>query len=254
MTPFAAFCGKELMEVRRTYRLYILMAVFALLGLMSPIVAKVIPDLIGGMGIEGVVITFPESTAMDSWTQFFGNVSQIGILALVIVYGGIMSGELSKGTLVNVLSKGIGRGEVVMSKFAVASAVWTACYLLSFAAAYAYTEFLWDSNETADAALAFACPWAYGLFMLSILILGGIAFKTTYGSLLTVLGATVLMGLASLIPGSKWVNPLTVSGESYALLNGARPPMEFALPLAVCVSLTAACLAASVLAFRRKGA
>jgi ABC-2 type transport system permease protein len=71
MRSYIAFTKKELLEQLRTYKCLIILSVFFILGMMSPLFAKLMPDIIGGMEIEGIQITIPEPTAVDAYTQFF---------------------------------------------------------------------------------------------------------------------------------------------------------------------------------------
>ena len=74
MSGFAAFLRKEAMETRKTWRLWVLPGVLVFLGLTTPILAAVTPALLK-MTAErtpGVVIRFPEPTALDAYLQFMG--------------------------------------------------------------------------------------------------------------------------------------------------------------------------------------
>jgi ABC-2 type transport system permease protein len=175
MNQFIAFTKKEFYESVATFRLYILFAVFLVLGMLSPLMAKLTPEILemlGDMG-TGIAIQMPEPTMMDAWGQFFKKLSQIGMLALVIVFGGLMSNELSKGSLTNLLTKGLNRHTVIFSKFFSASVLWICSYLLCFGVCYAYTAYFWEIGTMGHALLAFAAPWLFGEFMLALLIFSG---------------------------------------------------------------------------------
>jgi len=63
------------------------------------------PEIVGSLVTDGVVITLPEPTAYDAWAQFFKNATQMGLFVMVILFSGVLSSELSKGTLINLLTK-----------------------------------------------------------------------------------------------------------------------------------------------------
>lgn len=108
MKSFIAFSRKEFIEYLRTYKLFIVIMIFLLLGFLNPITAKYLPEIVSLVMPEGVM-NIPTPTVFDSWAQFFKNVPQMGLIIFLVVFGGVMSNELSKGTLVNILSKGFPR-------------------------------------------------------------------------------------------------------------------------------------------------
>ena len=157
MKAYFAFCKKEWMESLRTYKFAIMLAVFVLLGIMSPMFAKMLPELLKGIDLgNGINFQLPEPSALDSWAQFFKNIGQLGVLTLVIVFSGITANEFSKGTLINILTKGMKRHTVIFSKFTVASFIWSVSYLLCLGITYAYTAYYWETGDLPHAFLAFA--------------------------------------------------------------------------------------------------
>lgn len=251
MKAFVTFCNKELLENWRTHKIIILLAVFALLGIMNPLIAKLMPDLLNGTELDGIILTLPEPTAFDSWTQFFSNVGQMGLLAIVIVFCGMMSNEFSKGTLVNILTKGMKRHTVIFAKFLVASVIWKTCYLLSLGITYAYTAYFWEGVTLSHAFLAFTSPLVYGFLLIALMILGGILFKTFSGSLLFTGGAAVILSLLNLSPKLYRYNPVSLA-DTLSLLSGQKAPGDFIPALIICLGATVFLFAASVLAFNRK--
>jgi ABC-2 type transport system permease protein len=257
MRQLAAFCKKELYESVATFKLWVLLAVFILFGMMSPLLAKLTPELLRSLGdfgeLSGLQIFLPEPTAFDSWAQFFKNIGQMGMLVLVIMFSGTMSGELSKGTLVNLLAKGLSRHTVIVAKFAVATVLWTVAYVLSLGVCAAYTAYFWGASELNHTFLAFAAPWLFGELLLSLLIFGGTLFGTIYGSLLSCLGVVIALNVVAIIPSVARYNPVTLSGGTLTLLSGASTPSDFAPALLICVLLIIAFIISTLLVFNKKG-
>jgi ABC-2 type transport system permease protein len=249
---YIAFTKKEFTESVRTYKLLILLAVFLLFGMMSPLLAKFTPEILKSVGLSGMEFTVPEPTAMDSWTQFFKNVGQMGMLVLVIVFSGIMANEFSRGTLVNVLTKGLKRHTVIFSKLTAATLLWTASYVLCFATTYSYTAYFWDIGELNHGFLAFFSPWLFGLLLITLLILGGTLLKTFLGSLLFTGGAVIVMTLLNIAPKLYKYNPVALCGDNTALLTGARDVSDFLPAVIICAVLVVALTAVSVWVFDRK--
>ena len=125
MRGYLAFVKKELLEQVRTCKLLILLLVFLYFGMLSPLMAKLMPEILSQMPMDGITITIPDPTAIDSYSQFFKNLTQMGLIVLVLLFSGTLTTELSKGTLINVLTKGVTRYAVILAKYTVALVLWS---------------------------------------------------------------------------------------------------------------------------------
>jgi ABC-2 type transport system permease protein len=254
MSQFAAFTKKEFVESAATYRLYIMLSIFLIFGILSPMMARLLPLLIENMGdTGGFIIIIPEPTAMDSWAMFFSNVGELGIPILVIIFCGIMSNEFSKGTLINLLSKGLKRHTVILSKFFTAGVLWTMSYLVCFGICYGYTVYFWESIAFEYALLTFISPWLFGLYMLSLLILIGTLLGNIYGNLLVSLGVAVIMLMvSSFVPRAARFVPINLAGGTVGLVVGTSQPSDFIPAVIICVVMILVFVAGAVLFFNKK--
>lgn len=254
MRQFVAFTKKEFRESTATFRAYILLTVFLLLGMMSPLFAKLTPDILNSLGDmgQGITIQMPDPTALDAWAQFFKNVSQMGMLVLVIIFSGIMSNEFSRGTLVNLLTKGLSRKTVILSKFLTAGLLWTAAYLLCLGVCFAYTAYFFDIGGISYALLVFISPWLFGELLLALLIFGGTLFGNIYGSLLTCFAAVVALNILSIAPKAAKYNPVSLASGTLSILYGAGGPSDFVPALIICAAATIALIIVSILIFDKK--
>ena len=253
MKAFLAFTKKEFTESLRTYRLVILGAVFLLLGVMSPLTAKLLPEILGGLDMGGgVTLTLPEPAAMDSWAQFFKNVGQMGMLALIISFCGIMANEFSRGTLVNLLTKGMKRHTVILAKFLSASVLWAGSYLLCLAVCYAYTAYYWPASGLRHAFLAFLAPWLFGELLIALLIFGGMLSGNFYGSLGVCGGAVTALLLLNIAPKLQKHSPVVLASGTLELLNAQKDAADFLPAMIICGAAVALLIAASVAMFHKK--
>ena len=182
MRAFIAMTKKEFLESIRTYKLFIIVAVFLLFGMLNPITAKIMPKLLSSFMPEGMTITLGEPHTIDSWIQFYKNMSTQLIL-FVIVYSGIVPNELTKGTLINMLTKGLPRKSVILSKFTATISIWTVSYLICFVITLVYTMYLLP-GELPNIIFAACCMWLFGVLEISMMLLGGALSGSIYGSLL----------------------------------------------------------------------
>ncbi len=252
MRQFIAFTKKEFLEYFRTHKFIIIMAVFLLFGFLSPLIAMLMPIILESIVPEGMDITIPEPSAIDSWAQFYKNITQMGLFIMVIILSGIMSNEYNKDTLINVLTKGLDRKTVILSKYTMSSLLWTCAYLISFIVTWIYTEVFWGSVGITNIIPAALFLWIYGLFLLSIIILGSTIFKNVYGALLFVGGIVILQLILNIIPGIQQLNPIMLASDNLNLIAGTLNIEDFTLSLLTTVLLTIVSLVLTVNIFNKK--
>jgi len=260
MRNYAIFLKKEIVEALKTYRLLILGAVLLLLGMMSPLVARFTPEILkwamesdpatAGMDLSAM-LTLP--TAFDSWVQFYSNVGLMGYIALVIVFSGMVSSETSKGTLTIMLSKGLSRTSVILSKLTNAVLVWTGGYCLAAVTAWGYTVYMFE-GRVPNLLFALFGMWLFGVFLLAVTALASTLTDKSFICLVAVGVAVVILNLISIIPGAGKYNPVALSGTSIALLTDDMTPRALLPALIVAGLGIAAFSIAAIIAFNKKNA
>jgi ABC-2 type transport system permease protein len=141
---------KEIFEIFKTSKIYVLPVIFLFFGITSPLMTKLLPDILKNLP-GGVKITLPVQIWADSFMQFFKNLNQIGIIAIILVFMGTVSDEKSKGTAIMVLTKPVSRVSLVISKFLSNSLLALIAILLGFIVCLFYTYRLFpDINVEAS--------------------------------------------------------------------------------------------------------
>lgn len=252
MRNYLAFMRKELIEGIRNYKAIILIAVFVIFGIMNPLFAKLMPELLSSLGGDGFAIQVPDPTALDSWTQFFKNVSQMGFLVLLILYSGIISSEISKGTLINMLTKGLSRTTVILAKYSMLILTWTLSYALCLLVTWGYTVYLFPDNNADNLVFAVVILWLFGVLLISIQTLAAASTKSNYACLLATGAAIVVMFVVSIVPAAHNYNPLSLATDSSALMASALNPSDLISAIVISVALSLACLVAAILVFRKR--
>lgn len=252
MRAYFAFTKKEFTENLRTYKLMIMIVVFLIFGVMSPLFAKFTPEILKAAGLDASALGMGSPTAVDSFAQFFKNVGQLGLFVIVIAFSGIMANELSKGTLINILTKGMKRSTVILSKFTMATVIWTVSYLLCLAVTYAYTAYYFTIENISNVFLTFSSMWLFGMLLVAIVILGGVLFKSIYGSLLLTGGIVVVMTIVNIAPKLQKYNPITLSTHNMQLITAQKVPLDFMPAVIICAVLTIVSVIASIMIFNKK--
>ncbi|NLX64248.1 MAG: ABC transporter permease [Clostridiaceae bacterium] len=221
MRGYLVFLKKELFEYTKTYKLLIMVLVFVIFGITNPLVAKLTPVILKSFMTDGIIITLPEPTAYDAWMQFFKNATQMGIIVMVILFSGVLSSELSKGTLINLLTKGLSRKSVILSKYTCMVLVWTVSIALCFGLTYGYTVYLFPKEDTPNLLFSVSCLWLFGLFLLAVLLFSAALVKSSYGCLfitVIVMAACIIMNI---IPSIHRYNPISLATDNMGLLVGS---------------------------------
>lgn len=250
MTGFIAFTKKEFCESVRTYKFFVICIVFLILGMMNPLTAKLTPELLSSLLPEGMIMNVPEPTAMDSWMQFFKNLP-IGLVAAVILFSGMLTSEISRGTLINVLTKGLSRSSIILSKFFTSALIFTIAYLLCFGVSYGYTAYFW-SNNTSHLIFSISCLWIFGILLMASLSLGGVLFESSYGPLLFTGGITICFFLLSFLPKLQKYVPIKLASDNMSLLSGEAAVSDFTWSIVVSCILILLFVAAAVAIFNKK--
>jgi ABC-2 type transport system permease protein len=173
------------------------------------------------------------------------------MLTLIIIFSGLMANEFSRGTLINLLTKGLRRDTVILAKFAAATVIWTLAYLVCLGVTVAYTAYYWGI-DIHNAVLAFGGLWLFGEFLIALLIFGGTLFANFYGGLAVAGGVIIALNLVGIAPKAAKYNPISLAGATLALLTGEQGSSEFATAVIITAVAVIALLAASVGVFRKK--
>lgn len=251
MKAYFAFTKKEFCEMIRTYKLLIMSIVFIIIGIMNPLTAKLTPNILSSFMPEGMSITITEPTAMDSWMQFYKNVPQMGLIVTVVVFSGIITNEYAKGTLINILTKGLSRKTVILAKFTAASVIWTLSYWICFSISFGYTKYFWWEN-TPNIFFSALCVWIFGVFLVAVLILAGVVFKSNYMVLLMTGLFMVALFLVNIIPKFKEYNPLTLITDNMLLLKESVEISAFMWPIIISFLFIVISIVSAIYIFDKK--
>jgi len=252
MNYYFAFLKKEFLESIRTYKMLMMLLVFFAFGIMNPLIAKLTPDLLNAITLEGMTITLAEPSAFDSWTQFFKNISQMGVIVMVIVFSGVLGTELSKGTLINMLTKGLSRAAVILSKYTCMAFIWTMSIAISFIVTWGYTVYLFPGDALDNLLFSVFCLWLFGMFLLALLLFTATLVKNNYGCLLITGAVIVVCMLLNVIPPVQKYNPLSLATRNMDLLMNTIEISALYSTIWIAVALSMVFVALSVLIFRKK--
>ncbi len=239
--------GKELQEQWRTRRAVVMVAVFVLFGLASPLIAKFTPEILKSVpGAEQFAGLIPEPTAADAVGQYIKNLTQFGFVLVILLGMGAVAGEKERGTAAIILSKPLPRWAFLLSKFVAQAVVYLVALLLGTLAAYYYTLVLFEPLAFGPFLFGGLLLWLWALVFAAATLLGSTIGKSTGGAAgVALLGAVLLLILggfpqvSSFFPSALvgWAAQLGLPGE--VPFNGAALSANGVLILAFLITAVA---------------
>jgi len=248
---FLAVLRKELVEQWRTRRLVVVAVVFLFFGFLSPLGAKLLPDLLEGLGDSGgVMIEIPPPTAQDALLQYVKNMSQFGVLLAVLLAMGAVAREKERGTAAMVLSKPVSRADFLLGKFVALTLVFGLCLALAGLACYYYTVVLFEGTGEARFVEMNLLLGLFIEFYLAVTLLGSTVARSQVVAGGLGLGAVFVVAILGVLPRFGDYMPTALLDWARALMAGTGEPAWGAV--VVSLGVIVVCLGAALVVFERQ--
>ena len=144
VSGFGVLMRKELLEAWRTRRLPVVAVLFLVVGIISPLTAKYLNEIVTLAAGDQLPLALPDPTVTMALEQFQKNLGQLGALAAIALAMGSVSGELDRGTAAMVLAQPVGRPAFLAAKLLAIAAVLGIAMLIGSTVAWIYTAILFE--------------------------------------------------------------------------------------------------------------
>lgn len=250
MRSFRAFLAKDLLEIVRTWRLWVLPGILMFSALTGPPTAAYTAELLSTLGGDVFSGLMPDPTWADSYAQWTKNLSQLVTFALIIALGGAVSGEKRAGTAIMVLTKPVSRAGFVLSKFVSTALLLVGATLLSTLVTWGVT-LIWFPDAPIGPLLAATGAWLlFALLLVAVVLLGSAAVDSGAGAAGIGLGFFFLLMLSGIWgPILRWT-PAGMINAPGAL--GADAEVDVLWPALTTAALAAVLVWAAVKVFERR--
>jgi ABC-2 type transport system permease protein len=258
MNSFVIFFKKELTELVKTVKGVVLAAIFLVIGISSPLIAKLTPEILKLAGLDispeqmaAMGINYPPNSR-DGYAQFFSNFNTIGLLAVIIVFSGLVANEKAKNTAAYILTKNITRAQFILSKF-FSSAIFVFVSLgLAMGAQIFYTMFLFEDDlvKTGNVILFFSLLFLYLIFMLALVLFSSVLTKNVTSATFLAFLIFIVFNIAAAIPKAGDYMPPAVN--NFGILTGAAGIGDIGASIAAAALLSIVFLILSVVIFNRQ--
>ena len=218
MLSFFVLFKKEFSGQLRTYRLLIVVAVFFVFGLGTPLMLKYLYALVPA---ESVAISIPEFTTADVVKSYISSLGQLGLIAAILVAMGSVATERESGTAAMTLSKPVGYGSFILAKLAALAVTFGVAIVVGAVGCYLYTVVLFGNPGEFDFFIATLLGALYLLFCLAVTVMyssfvkspiaaGGLSLVT----LAAIAGTAGLPGMKDYSPGAllSWAEDVAAAG------------------------------------------
>ena len=237
----------EWLRMTRTKRWIAPVAVYTLFGLLGPVTERYLSELLTGLG--GVEVVLPDPTPAGGFTQYVSNVSQLGVLAVVVIAASSLAVDQPPEMGVFLRTRVRSAVQLVMPRVGTVFAVAAAAWIIGALAAWYETTILLGGVSATAVAVGTAYGTIYLGFVVALVAAVAAFGRATMTTVLTSVAVLIALPVISLIPVvERWV-PSELVGALDGVVAGA--PLDGPLPAAVTATVAAAALI--TLAVRRVG-
>ena len=243
---------RQFRALRASWATWALAAVALFFALLSPVTARYLPEILGGLvgGDEAIPIdvsALPDPVPADAWAQWSSNLAQLIVVIVAVVAASAVSADVARGTVVPILARRVTRAGLWSTAFAAVAITVAAITVIATAAMIAVTALLFDGLATADLRAPVAATSLWLLFALSLVAVtmaASGARASALGAAATGIAYFALMAVAGMWP------PMVDWGPS-GLLYAPDGTAHWGA-VSVTAAVTVAAVAAGLAAFNRR--
>jgi ABC-2 type transport system permease protein len=226
---------KTLLEWRRTHRVLVAMALYLLVGMASPVLARLIPEILGRIpedqlgGVE-LLITRQPGIA-EAMAQYHKNYTMMALAALLLSLGCVAS-EKVRGIAAMTLSKPVSRSAWVLSCLVVPAGVHALGTLLAAVAAWFYVRLLFGEMDLLVYAELNALLLLYVLCWVVVAVLSSVLARSTGQAAAISLAAFASLSLLGALPVVGRYTPSGIASLATSLISAREAPDPWGTVLA----------------------
>lgn len=255
MSGFGILLGKELREAWHTRRLPLVVLLFVVIGLLSPLTARYLPEILKAALGDQLPVPLPDPTAASALEQLQKNIGQLATLAAIALAMGGVAGELDKGTAALVLAQPVSRPAFIAAKLAALATVLGISTILAAGVAWAYTAILFEPLPIGGWVALAALDWLALMAWASLTFLASAATGSTTAAAGLGFVAWIFVSLLAVVPVLERVLPAGLAAPAALLAAGTTDGLDvgkLATAIVGSTLLVVAGGAGAALAFRRR--
>ena len=254
MHSFTILLRKELAEGWRTRRTPVVLALFFIMGMAAPLLARFTPDIVAASGGAGLAAAIPTPTTADAVDQFGKLTGQLGAFVAILLAMGAVASDRERGTAALLLTKPVGRGAYLASKMVAIAATLLAASIVAGIASAAYTAILFSALPPVGTLASIALTWLGLLIPAAVTFLGSVVGRSAAVAAGVGFAWLVVGGVLAALPAVGADMPAALAGQarSFALGTGGASTGSLAAPLLISLAILGGSALAAWQAFARQ--
>lgn len=211
----------EWLRLTRTKRWIALVGIYVFFGLLGPLSAKYVGEIVERFG-GGVQVTFPPPVPADGMIQYVSNVSQIGLLVAVVIAAGSLTFDAKPEMGVFLRTRVRRIWDILSSRLAVSFAAIGAAFVLGALAAWYETVVLIGTLPVGATLAGIGFGLLYLALVVAIVAAAGSRAKNVLGAVLVTIIVLLAMPIVGIVESvGRWL-PSHLVGALADLPAGAE--------------------------------
>lgn len=186
---------KNIREILLTWRIWVLGFVLVTASVAGPLLAKYSDKLLASLGGEAIVGILPEGTAATAGQQWVSDLGQSVTIALALVAGTVMAGELADESYFFTLTRGVSREVFVLAKLFALHSVLLVALVVFTPINGIITYILFNGANFMGLLQASALWFVFASFIICGVAVLAVATSSAVGAGAAGIGLMVFMGL-----------------------------------------------------------
>jgi ABC-2 type transport system permease protein len=231
----------EVLRLTRTNRWLILVGIFAFFGVLGPVTARYLAEIMGRFG-GGIEVTFPDPTPLDGIVQYLSNASQVGLLAVVVVAAAALALDARPEAAAFYRTRVPHARTLLVPRYVVTTAAAALSFVLGMALAWAGTAWLIGPLPAGDVLLGTSLAALYLAFAVALVAATAAVTRTVVTTVFASLAVLLMLPVLGLVGAVKPWLPSELVGAPTDILAGVAPG-EYVRATIVTVVVTVGLLA-----------
>lgn len=253
MTGLGILLRKELLESWRTRRLPVVVGLFLFVGIMSPLTARYLPEILKAALGDQMTIPVPTPVVADAVLQLQKNLAQFGALTAIVLAMTAIASEKERGTAAFILTKPATRAAFLLAKLGALGAVLGLGTVVAVAVAWAYTAVLFEPLPVGGWVALALLQWLGLMAWASITFLASTVTRSAAAAAGVGVIALLVLSIVSAIPQVGRFLPSGLDPGALAIAVGevVKGP-ELATAILGTAVIVVGCTAVAWMSFRRQ--
>jgi ABC-2 type transport system permease protein len=211
----------ELARMIRTHRWMALFGIYLFFGVIGPLTARYLNEIIEHFGTGDIVFQAPDPEPIDGVLQFVGNASQLGLLAVVLVAAAAISVDARPEVAAFLRTRVDRPGRLLIPRVVVASAAAGGALLAGTAVAWVLTGVLLGSLPAGAMVAGTALGALYLTFAVAVVAAVAGVLRSVPAIALASLGVLIVLPIFGLVPAVEVWLPSQLFASIAGLIDGA---------------------------------